>query len=578
MSELAALKELLDLVVREPDADRALNFLIRTAREATRSRNALVAILDDETGQLEITHGAGPDWTAENEGKLMAVTIGNRQGITAYVAATGKSFVTGDVSQVPAYQHMFETTRSEMAVPIRDQYRKLKAVLNLEHDEKDHYGEDDVVVGEAIALVASMVLEREESWIREEALLEIGTAMDDARTMEGVLRKVIDVAGRVLRFQACSIFLFEPKSQQYVLRAATGALKGKVGELSYRGGEGFTGWVCEAGMPILLDHPQTDSRWRGKYTEFPSEEIASFLAVPIVVRGRSIGALRALRRVAENEYLDNRFTETDLRLFEAIAQQTAVALENISSLERLLHSERMAAWGELSAKSSHMIGNRVFALRGDVNELGHIVASENPSKDELKQIQQSLVTNVNRLQEILGDFRDFHTATQLERVPADINDLVRQTVSEVFPKRSKIDLHVSLDESIPSLEMDPKKVRLALSELIENAVSFMDTGRLEVSTAIADPEQIRLAKLPNSLEYAVITVQDTGPGVDADKKDAIFQPFFTSRVKGMGLGLSIVKGIADAHGGTAIEAGEPGHGAKFMLFLPLLERRNVEGA
>lgn len=578
MSALPALKELLELVVREPDADRALNFLIRTARETTRSRNGLIAILDDETGQLEITHGAGPDWTSENEGKLMAVTIGNRQGITAYVAATGKSFVTGDVSQVPAYHHMFETTRSEMAIPIRDQYRKLKAVLNLEHDEQDHYRDVDVLAGETIALVASMVLEREESWIREEALLEIGTAMDDARTMEGILRKVIDVAGRVLRFQACSIFLFDPKSQQYVLRAATGALKGKVGELSYRGGEGFTGWVCAAGMPILLDHPQTDSRWRGKYTEFPSEEIASFLAVPIVIRGRSIGALRALRRVAENEYLDNRFTETDLRLFEAIAQQTAVALENITSLERLLHTERMAAWGELSAKSSHMIGNRVFAIRGDVNELGHIVEAEQPSKEELTQIQQSLVTNVNRLQEILRDFRDFHTATQLERASGDINDVVRQTLDEVFPKRSKIELQVDLDESLPQVEIDAKKVRLALSELVENAVSFMDVGRLDVSTSLADAEQVRLAKLPTSTDYVAITIQDSGPGVEADKKDAIFQPFYTSRVKGMGLGLSIVKGIADAHGGTAIEAGEPGHGAKFMLFLPLLERRIQEGA
>ena len=95
---------------------------------------------------------------------------------------------------------------------------------------------------------------------------------------------VIDVASRVLRFQACSIFIFDARSQTYVLRASTGAFRSRVGEFNYSPGEGFTGWVCESGQPIMLDHPQGDPRWRGKYTEIPSDEIACFLAAPILVR------------------------------------------------------------------------------------------------------------------------------------------------------------------------------------------------------------------------------------------------------------------------------------------------------
>ena len=190
----------------------------------------------------------------------------------------------------------------------------------------------------------------------------------------------------------------------YALRGSVGWRRDNQNEISYKRGEGFTGWVCETGKPILLDDPQLDPRWRGKYIEFPSDQIASFLAVPILARSKCIGVIRALRRKSGNRFLDNRFTENDQRILEAVAQEIALGIENIRNFNVVIRSERMIAWGELSAKSSHMIGNRVFALKGDINELGHLVSDEPADLKAIREVHTSLSANVVRIEEILQDF------------------------------------------------------------------------------------------------------------------------------------------------------------------------------
>jgi signal transduction histidine kinase len=223
-----------------------------------------------------------------------------------------------------------------------------------------------------------------------------------------------------------------------------------------------------------------------------------------------------------------------------------------------------------------MIGNRVFALKGDVNELKHLLSEPHPDIDKIRELQGTLQTNVVRIEEILQEFRDFLTATQLTLEPAHLNGIVQETVQEVFPKRSAVKLKLELDPSNPEAAVDEKKLRRAVSELVENAFNYMAEGELCVSTGTSVPSEARRAGLSPSKRYAKIEVEDSGPGVQPDQKGVIFQPFFSGRVKGMGLGLSIVKGIVDAHGGAVFEGGEPGQGAKFVILLPMLERSKSE--
>jgi len=103
--------------------------------------------------------------------------------------------------------------------------------------------------------------------------------------------------------------------------------------------------------------------------------------------------------------------------------------------------------------------------------------------------------------------------------------------------------------------------------LIENSMNYMEDGTLRISTKVVDRTVGQLKR-----RFVQIELEDSGPGVDQERKQVIFQPFHSGRVKGMGLGLSIVKGIVDAHGGEVYEAGEPAKGAKFVILLPAVDR------
>ncbi|MFI5386705.1 MAG: GAF domain-containing protein [Fimbriimonadales bacterium] len=563
----SSLSELIPLVAMEPDLNRALERIATAAMEITGSRHAMIAVLNEELGILEVTHGAGEDFASLGKGDKLRVYVGDKEGIVAYVAATGAPFVSGDVLRDPHYKQMFPTTLSEVAVPVRDRHSRVVAVLNLESDRTHAYAAEDVLTTNALAALIGVLLDREEQNSYEEALIQAGSALDAALTEEALIDRVIQILREVLRFQACSIFLHDPQTDTFLLRGSIGRLKHEIGKIRYARGEGCTGWVCDKGEPALINQPQSDPRWRGKYVEFPSEQIASFLAVPILFRTKTIGAIRVVRRVSDNPYLDLRFTEGDLRVLQAMAEQFAVGLENLRSLEKIIRSERMIAWGELSAKSSHMIGNRVFAIKGDTNELGHLLQERELSRDELTKLQQSLATNVKRVEEILQDFRDFVSATQLHLQFGDVNAVVHETVEETFPKRTNVKLELDLAEDLPGVEIDEKKLRRAVGELIENSMNYMEEGVLRISTSVVERTSRQTKR-----RFIQIEVEDTGPGVDEESKQLIFQPFHSGKVKGMGLGLSIVKGIVDAHGGEVYEAGEPTKGAKFMILLPATDR------
>lgn len=563
----SSLAELIPLVAMEQNIERAIGLLADAAVRITSSRHSLIAVLNEELACLEVTYGAGDEFGRLAKGGTLRVDVGDQEGIVAFVAATGTSFMTGDVRKDPHYKLMFETTRSEMAVPVVGRHGRIVAVLNLESDRIDAYTVHDQQNAHALASLIGVILERESQNAYEEALIQVGSALDSALTEEALIDRVIQIGSEVLRFQACSIFLRDPESESFVLRGTVGRLKDQIGKIRYLPGEGCTGWVCEKGEPAMINNPQGDPRWRGKYVEFPSEQIASFLAVPILLRTKTIGAIRVVRRVSDNPYLDLRFTESDMRVLQAIAEQFAVGLDNIRSFEKIIRSERMIAWGELSAKSSHMIGNRIFAIKGDTNELAHLLNEHELDRKELQSLQQSLATNVLRVEEILQDFRDFVSATQLHLEFGDVNAVVHETADEIFPKRSPVVLDLELADDLPGVEIDAKKLRRAIGELIENALNYMNQGSLRISTSVVDRPVGRMKR-----RFVQIEIQDSGPGVDPESKNVIFQPFHSGRVKGMGLGLSIVKGIVDAHGGDVFEAGEQGKGAKFVILLPAPDR------
>ena len=571
--------DLLLKTLRLTQAEDILKATLQEALRCTGGRRAFIALIEQDTGELAVAETSGPDWNDESRRIRLRPHNETERGITGFVAITGEPHLSNDVSQDLHYIPYFEDVQSEIAVPFFDDEGKVRGVLSVDNDQINHFDPSHLLKLTTLANIIATFMAFEEFRNRERLLVQIGMDLTSITEIGALSRRVVSVASEVLQCEGCSVFLLEEASQLLVLRASRGALQKQVGKASYALGEGLTGTVALTGETFRLEDPTAEPRWRGTHPEFAVDEQSAYMAVPVIGREKILGVLRVSRPRSAPAWFRAKFSEGDERVLMTIGSQLGNAVENLRNFDRLVRSERMAAWGELSAKSAHMMGNRTFAVKGDLNELKHIlsqspvVLSDAKVCAEVGALVNSVERGVFKLEDILREFRDFVMATQLNMKEGDINAILKETVSETFPKRCEISLMQSYDETAPPLLFDAEKLKRAFSELIENAVSFMQAGgSLRIKTEIhAVGETPRDSRLSPNRGYVQISIADTGPGVPDELKPKIFKPFFSSRVKGMGLGLSIVKGIIDSHHGTIRECGKFGTGAEFEVFLPVPE-------
>ncbi|MBM3493588.1 MAG: GAF domain-containing protein [Armatimonadetes bacterium] len=571
---LHELNALFCAAVRAGHEEAFLQRALVLAMRAVGGDRAFLALVEQSTGDLVVVNTAGLGWTPETARLRLSLVHESARGITGHVVLTAEPYRAGDVTKDPHYIEYFRDVRSEIAAPISGTSGQSVGVINVESVHYERFTDEHEHRLAAISHATAAALRVQGFRARESALIEIGNNLTTTLDIQTLMQKVLAVAADVLRFEDCTVFLLDEMTDLLVLTASGGGLAERLGEAPYKVGDGITGWVAAHGEAVRLIEPRLDPRWRGLCVEFPENEIGALLAVPIVGRNRVLGVLRVVRRKSPTAWFSPAFSEGEERVLNTIGRQLGAAVENVRSYERLISAERMAAWGELSARAAHMIGNRTFALKGDLNELNYLL-SQKPCEEiraEVVDLSASMFRGVERLEEILREFRDFVVATQITLAPCDLNAVVRETLSETFPKRSSVALSLDLDEGLPELRCDARKLKRAFGELVENAVTFQpDGGALDVRTFVLSAAERADGRLGQSREYVGIEFADAGPGIVAEHKDRVFMPFYTTRAKGMGLGLSIVKGIVEAHQGVVREVGAPGEGARFVVCLPASE-------
>ncbi len=575
MQILSAIQNLSQMVLNEPDTEKVLHAVATEALRCTGANWSAIALVDEQVGKMLFRCTIGEGWPDNKKTFELVVTDASGKGITPFVAATGRPYLSGDVNRDSHYLPMSDRTQSELAVPVLDAHNRVRGVLNVERDKKNSFNDEHVQMLQSLASLVALHLQLNRYLKHQQALVKIGMSLPISADEESLLDQVMQVTEALLRFEASSIFLLDEATEQIVLRASRGDLLDKVNIARYSIGEGLTGWVVANFKSVRAENPQHDQRWEGRHLELPMEEIGAFLAVPILTRDRCVGVIRVLRRKSENRWLKNAFTEEDEEVLTAIAGQLGAGLEGIRMLGRLLRAERMAAWGELSAKAAHVLGNSAFAIGGDMNELMYLTNEPGDHTDQYRELALSLRRGITRLEGVLAEFRGFVMATQLNKEDVEITCLLRETMKEFYPKRSNVKLELNLCEDLPVIQADVTKLKRLFTELVENSLHFQEEGIIQISNELVPPEGVpeNLA-LARGRSYVRIIVEDQGPGVPHERKKRIFNPFNSSRVKGMGLGLSIVKGIVDAHEGVIVEDGTPGEGARFVIYLPLRSNKN----
>jgi two-component system, NtrC family, sensor histidine kinase HydH len=268
-----------------------------------------------------------------------------------------------------------------------------------------------------------------------------------------------------------------------------------------------------------------------------------------------LAAITVNRFVTENRRQAKRYRE----LAETLAE-TNRRLE--LAQEEARRSERLAALGQLSGGLAHELRNPLAVIKGSAETLMRKLVSSDPISTEMAGYISS---EVNRMNALVTRFLDFARPHKLERQREPIPPLIERGLKAARDRwpETKVQVERQFAPDLPQINLDGDLIERVFANLALNAYEAMG----------ANGGKLRVAAAPSSdgKRGVEITFQDSGPGIPAEQREQIFNPFFTTKETGVGLGLSVVSKIIDDHRGSIRVTSEPGKGACFQVFLPAEE-------
>lgn len=301
---------------------------------------------------------------------------------------------------------------------------------------------------------------------------------------------------------------------------------------------------------ILIGDAAADRRFAGGES-IVRHGLREVIAVPMRGRHDSIGVL-VLDGVCG-------FTPDHLHLAVAVAHQAALAVEETRYYRSLLNAERLAAVGQTIAGMSHHIKNVMQGVRfgGDMIRTG----LQSDDKQLIAQGWSLVEKNQARIDALILDMLSFSKERVPLKQPTNLAGIIRDVLEVVRGRalEQKIAIDCTLAENAPNVDCDSHALHAAILNVVTNAIDALEGG----------PDPRASIKLTITETQAVIIVEDNGTGIPEDQREAIFQPFLSTKgSRGTGLGLPVSRKILREHGGDLVVEDAPGGGARFVMTLP----------
>lgn len=406
---------------------------------------------------------------------------------------------------------------------------------------------------------------------REQGLLyEVQQELVSAIDYHQVLNQIVQKLRALFKAKDCTIRLVRLSGDERIMRIEASAGR----RPAYFGDRPLEGSAIDrevmSGNIVVIPDLLTDPRFTNK--EFARErEFASMISAPLRARDKIIGTLRIYTGEPRE------FSLEDRKLLSAVAAQAAVAIHNAylyRQIERkneelsesyrqleqtqktLLKKEKLALLGEMAATVAHEIRNPLTAIRGFAQRIARKMKEE----DKVCNYCCVIVEEVDRLNRVIADVLDFSRQAPPSLEPLDLNAVCSETIRLLQEElvENEITLVPSFDLDLPKVSMDVAQFKQVLLNLVQNARQAMERdGTLTIATERQD-------------DWVVLSVSDTGVGIPEDRLDKIWEPFYTTRTHGTGLGLALARRIVEEHGGRVEVQSRPGEGATFQIFLPAL--------
>jgi len=397
-----------------------------------------------------------------------------------------------------------------------------------------------------------------------ERIVKVSQILNSTLSLEPLLQIIIQAATELTDTEVCSILLLDKNTGELRFAEATGGISQTLKQITVPLEKSIGGWVIRKNRPLLIRDAKNDPRWHKDVDESTDFETRSILGVPMKVRDTIIGVLELV-----NKRDDAGFNADDIQIATTLSSQAAIAIENARLLDELQQAYRDLSEidrlkNDFVSVASHELRTPLAVILGYATFLRDNVSGQ--ASEQLDIVLNSAI----RLRALIDDMVNLRhiqaKELQLECTIFSLKKLLNSVIKEfselISSKQQRITTRFNPSDSALNIEADQQKIYLILANLISNATKFT-------------PEKGRIHIVVTQKEHKYfINVIDTGVGIASKDVTRIFDQFYqaepslTRKYQGMGIGLSIAKGMAEVHQGRIWVESVEGKGSKFTVVLP----------
>lgn len=411
---------------------------------------------------------------------------------------------------------------------------------------------------------------------RERSLREITRAISASLDLDRVLEMIRRAVIETLQFDRCGIFLVEP--EQGIIRGVCGTDRegrpesiadrvfsleedpdGPMQRIVRREIDYFLTDDWDAGGRFPPDHPSHGVHAHALVPLRAGELVVGILAVDNLIHNRPIGVqeveeLFAFADTATVAIQNARLYTAATRRSEDLAAAMALQTRELrQAQQQLVQAERLAAIGHFARRLAHDLRNPLNVLQLNLQLLGRRIGEDESLHRPLDRVEQAL----QQATAMVADLLDFARLDEPRPAPLRLEPLLRRQM-EQFPLPEGIRFRLEVEPELPDLEADSEQLQQAVRHLVSNALQAMRDREGTITLAARRFD-----------ERIAVIVRDEGCGIPSELMDRLFDPLFTTRPRGTGLGLAVCRKIVESHGGEVCVESAPDQGATFTLLLPL---------
>jgi len=385
---------------------------------------------------------------------------------------------------------------------------------------------------------------------------DISTSVHTSSDIKEVLDLVVRKSTEVVNAKGAVLRILNLDTNELELSAACGLSERYLSKGHVSSGKIITE-LCRLNKVIIVDDVQTSPRVQYP-REAREEGIKSMLDLPLTIRDHVVGIIRVF-------FMEHRrFTEEQLDFLTGIAEQCALAIDKARLIENqryryhqlAIQTEKLSALGRMAAGVAHEVNNPLAGILLYSTNLVKKVPREGPLREGL----QIIISETMRCKQIIQDLLEFSRDKPPEKGMASVNQMIEKALAILENEfhLKHIVIKKDLSREIPDILLDSGQIQQVLVNLLINASeSIGDHGTITIRSR-REPEWVR------------VEIEDTGCGIAPEHVAKIFEPFFSTKSKGTGLGLAVSFGIIQNHQGNIGATSQMGKGSCFTVDLPII--------